>query len=62
MASTASLQLSPCVGQCEIDARTGWCRGCRRTLEEIAAWGLLEEGEQQRIWDLLERRKEGLSR
>jgi predicted Fe-S protein YdhL (DUF1289 family) len=29
---------SPCVGICELDAATGACRGCLRTLEEIAAW------------------------
>ena len=28
---------SPCNGVCAIDAR-GACLGCRRTLDEIAAW------------------------
>ena len=30
---------SPCTGVCRIDADAGWCSGCRRTLDEIAAWG-----------------------
>ena len=30
---------SPCTGVCRIDASAGWCSGCRRTLDEIAAWG-----------------------
>ena len=29
---------SPCVNVCEIDPETGLCRGCRRTLQEIAEW------------------------
>ena len=28
---------SPCIGVCNIGPR-GWCRGCHRTLEEIARW------------------------
>ena len=29
---------SPCVSICVIDAPTGLCAGCYRTLGEIAAW------------------------
>lgn len=29
---------SPCVKICSIDAATGWCRGCGRTMGEIAGW------------------------
>jgi len=29
---------SPCIKVCEIDAATGCCRGCLRTLDEIAGW------------------------
>jgi len=29
---------SPCVGVCQVDAKANWCTGCRRTLDEIAAW------------------------
>jgi uncharacterized protein len=28
---------SPCISVCSIDPR-GWCRGCYRTLGEIAGW------------------------
>jgi len=34
--------VTPCVSICEMDARTGLCRGCFRTLDEIAAWGALD--------------------
>ena len=29
---------SPCLGICIMDPRTRQCRGCLRTVEEIAAW------------------------
>ena len=35
--------LSPCTSVCEMDARTGLCRGCCRTLDEIAAWSVLDD-------------------
>lgn len=35
---------SPCTRLCRIDAETGWCQGCRRTLGEIADWPMLSRG------------------
>jgi hypothetical protein len=29
---------SPCINVCRMDAASGYCEGCRRTLEEIACW------------------------
>ena len=29
---------SPCTGVCVIHDATGWCRGCGRTIDEIAGW------------------------
>jgi predicted Fe-S protein YdhL (DUF1289 family) len=46
---------SPCIGVCRIDQVTGWCRGCWRTLEEIADWPLLSVRDK----DLLLLRLEG---
>lgn len=34
---------SPCIGVCRIDPATGWCVGCRRTLDEIASWSALDD-------------------
>ena len=31
---------SPCISVCRMDAVTGWCEGCFRTLDEIAGWGM----------------------
>lgn len=33
---------SPCNKVCSIDSRSGFCRGCWRTGEEIAAWPRLD--------------------
>jgi len=40
---------SPCTGVCRLDPRTGWCEGCRRTLEEIADWPMLNNGEKRAV-------------
>ncbi|MEQ9435431.1 DUF1289 domain-containing protein [Hyphomonas sp.] len=29
---------TPCIKVCAIDATTGWCLGCGRTLPEIGRW------------------------
>ncbi|PTT92561.1 DUF1289 domain-containing protein, partial [Pelomonas sp. HMWF004] len=40
---------SPCVHICQMDAASGWCQGCARSLGEIAGWGSAPQGLQQRI-------------
>jgi predicted Fe-S protein YdhL (DUF1289 family) len=39
---------SPCISVCRMDAATGLCEGCFRTLDEIAAWGIGDETRQAR--------------
>lgn len=39
-----------------MDKPTGWCRGCYRTLSEIAAWGQASAQEQQVILQQLPQR------
>ncbi|HEX6841302.1 MAG TPA: DUF1289 domain-containing protein [Stellaceae bacterium] len=40
---------SPCTAVCLLDSDTGLCRGCFRSLAEIAAWSSLDRAEKQRI-------------
>ncbi|HJU32674.1 MAG TPA: DUF1289 domain-containing protein [Hyphomicrobiaceae bacterium] len=40
---------SPCINVCAIDARTGLCAGCWRSLEEIARWMAMTETEREGI-------------
>lgn len=41
--------LSPCVGVCSMDERTGFCFGCYRTMEEIQQWWDLDNQQKQAI-------------
>ena len=37
----ATLLETPCIEVCAIDAETGLCRGCGRTIDEIARWAAM---------------------
>ena len=41
---------SPCSGVCRIDAASGLCAGCRRTLDEIAGWQSMGEADRRAVW------------
>ena len=51
---------SPCIDVCQIDPRTGLCEGCLRTLDEIAAWGVLDNGQKREVWKQLPGRRQAL--
>ncbi|MDA7949596.1 MAG: DUF1289 domain-containing protein [Hyphomicrobiaceae bacterium] len=59
--TTKSAALSPCVGICALDQQTGWCMGCGRSGDEIAAWNTMSPAEQNACWDKLEHRLGQLS-
>jgi hypothetical protein len=40
---------SPCVNICTLDARSGICLGCGRTIDEIAQWTAMTGAERARI-------------
>lgn len=44
---------SPCIQVCILDPRSGLCRGCGRTLDEIARWTSLSDAERARVIGLL---------
>ena len=50
---------SPCIGLCLMDARTGWCEGCFRTIEEIVAWGSATDADKRAVWVEIKRRAAG---
>ncbi len=37
---------TPCIKICEIDPAARLCRGCGRSLDEIARWGSMPESER----------------
>ncbi len=44
---------TPCINVCAIDARSGLCTGCARSLEEIARWSRLTERERRAVMETL---------
>ncbi len=50
---------SPCVKICTLDARSGLCLGCGRTIEEISRWGGMTATERATIMNELPARLAG---
>lgn len=48
---------SPCVSLCRMDARTGLCEGCFRTIDEIARWSALPDAERRAVWRAIAARR-----
>jgi len=48
---------SPCINVCRMDGATGWCEGCLRTIDEIAAWGAMGDDDKRAVWRRLEQRR-----
>lgn len=51
---------SPCIQHCQMDRTTGYCAGCLRTLEEIAAWSRLDNAHKSTILSKLSERRQRL--
>jgi predicted Fe-S protein YdhL (DUF1289 family) len=49
---------SPCVNVCRMDAKSGYCEGCRRSLEEIASWSAYGPAEKRAVLAQLPARKQ----
>ena len=47
---------SPCINVCRMDASTGWCEGCLRTIDEIAGWSSFTDDAKRAVWDVIEER------
>ena len=58
MTTHAAPVASPCTNVCRIDPRTGWCEGCWRTLDEIAAWSTLSDEAKRAVWAQLKQRRQ----
>jgi predicted Fe-S protein YdhL (DUF1289 family) len=44
---------TPCLKICVLERGSKLCRGCGRTLDEIASWGAMSGSERRRIMALL---------
>lgn len=48
---------TPCVKVCVVDAESGLCLGCYRTLPEVAGWARYSELEREQIMSELAARR-----
>lgn len=48
---------SPCVNVCQMDPQTGFCRGCLRTIDEIAGWMDYSVTEKLEVLERLDERR-----
>jgi predicted Fe-S protein YdhL (DUF1289 family) len=48
---------TPCIDVCEMDAASGLCLGCGRSLDEIARWSAMSRDERRAIMAVLPARK-----
>jgi predicted Fe-S protein YdhL (DUF1289 family) len=55
-AQTAQPVPSPCRNVCHMDAASGYCEGCLRTIEEIAGWSAMADDDKRSIWAELPQR------
>jgi predicted Fe-S protein YdhL (DUF1289 family) len=53
---------SPCIQVCRIDPDSGICRGCLRTLDEIAGWPHSTNAQKHDVLDRVHERRTGAKR
>ena len=56
--SGGTLVSSPCISVCRMNAASGLCVGCWRTLDEICQWGGASLEAKRQVWSLIEQRLE----
>lgn len=49
---------SPCINVCQMDARSGLCIGCFRTLDEITAWSRSDDVTRNEILAAVAQRRQ----
>ena len=48
---------TPCIDICTIDDANGLCKGCYRTIDEIASWATMTAAQRRAIMAVLPERK-----
>lgn len=49
---------SPCINLCKMDAQSGLCLGCFRTIDEITAWSRADDAVRAAILAAVARRRQ----
>jgi hypothetical protein len=52
---------SPCIDICRMDAHSGLCEGCLRTIDEITAWSRMDDATRREVWSRIELRRDTLN-
>lgn len=52
---------SPCISICRMDAGSGLCEGCFRTIDEIVQWSHAGDSQKRAVWVEIKRRMEASS-
>ncbi len=52
--------VSPCIKLCAVDAETGFCLGCARTLPEIGGWVQMGAERRDAVMQILPKRLQHL--
>jgi uncharacterized protein len=47
---------SPCINICQMNAASGLCEGCLRTIDEIATWSTLDDDAKRAVWNAIDAR------
>jgi len=55
--AVAGFTASPCINVCVMNADSGLCQGCWRTLDEIAAWSSASDEQKRGIWQRIQQRR-----
>lgn len=58
MSETYEEPSSPCDNTCDIDASSGLCEGCYRTMDEITEWVMMTPERKLAVLEMAERRRE----
>jgi hypothetical protein len=53
---------SPCNKVCVMDAENRYCRGCQRTLDEIARWSEMSDAEREAVLAALPGRRSDVAK
>ena len=56
--AVATRVISPCIGVCVLDEETNLCKGCWRSLQEVAEWASADNDRRRDIVELARGRRD----
>ena len=56
--AAATRVISPCIGVCVLDEETNLCKGCWRSLQEVAEWASADNDRRRDIVEMARGRRD----